>query len=204
MPSHPRLHFFRRSLASCPFHWPMQSIPGVNNANQWGSYEQIDKKCPDLHQSEHADLRVAVVVSLVVRACYQQATARGPKKMSSDHETRGEAQRILLEVSEEPGGSTRWRSVLLCEFTRSPFGRAGRADLLLRCHWAVTGRHQRRRAAREARRPCGSGAGMACSSSREIRPVGHRKPMPSAAVRWKEASNSRSSASERVLLSSSQ
>ena len=66
------------------------------------------------------------MVSLVVRACYQQATARGPKKMSSDHETRGEAERSLLEVSEEPGGSTRWRSVLLCELTRSSFGRAGR------------------------------------------------------------------------------
>ena len=66
------------------------------------------------------------MVSLVVRACYQQATARGPKKMSSDHETKGEAERILLEVSEEPGRSTRWRSVLLCLFTRSPFGRAGR------------------------------------------------------------------------------
>ena len=126
MPTHPALHFFRRWLALCPCPWPNQSIPGVNNANQWGSYEQIDKKCPDLHQSEHADLRVAVVVSLVVRACYQQATARGPKKMSSDHETKGEAERILLDVSEEPGGSTRWRSVLFCELTRSPFGRAGR------------------------------------------------------------------------------
>ena len=72
------------------------------------------------------------------------------------------------------------------------------ADLLPRCHWAVTGRHQRRRAAREARRLCGSGAGMSCSSSRESRLVGHRKPLPSAAVRWKEVENSWSNESERV------
>ena len=126
MPSHPQLHFFRRSLASCPFHWPMQSIPGVNNANQWGSYEHIDKKCPDLHQSEHADLRVEDVVSLLVRACYQRAPARGPSGMSSDRKTRGKAERSLLEASQAPGASTRWRSVFLCELTRSPFGRAGR------------------------------------------------------------------------------
>ena len=75
------------------------------------------------------------------------------------------------------------------------------ADLLIFCHSAVTGRHRRRRAAREARRPCGSGAGMPCSSSREVRLVGHRKPMPSAVVRWKEMACSSSSVSERVLLS---
>ena len=126
MPSHPRLHFFRRSLASCPFHWPMQSIPGVHNANQWRSYEHIDKKCPDLHQSEHLDLRVEDVVSLLVRACYQRAPARGPSGMSSDRKKRGEAERSLLEVSQAPGASTRWRSVFLCELTRSPFGREGR------------------------------------------------------------------------------
>ena len=72
------------------------------------------------------------------------------------------------------------------------------ADLLPRCHWAVTGRHQRRRAAREARRLCGSGAGMSCSSSREIRLVGHRKPGPSGVVRRKEMENSWSNESERV------
>ena len=44
----------------------MQSIPGVHNANQWGSYEQIDKKCPDLHQSEHLDSRVEAVVFLLM------------------------------------------------------------------------------------------------------------------------------------------
>ena len=66
---------------------------------------------------------------------------------------------------------------------------------------AAAGGHQRRRAAREARRLCGSGAGMSCSSSREVRPVGHRKPMPSAVVRWKEMACSSSSVSERVLLS---
>ena len=104
----------------------MQSIPGVHNANQWGSYEQIDKKCADLHQSEHLDLRVEDVVSLLVRACYQRAPARGPSGMSSDRKKRGEAERSLLEASQAPGASTRWRSVFLCELTRSPFGRAGR------------------------------------------------------------------------------
>ena len=197
----------------------MQSIPGVHNANQWGSYEQIDKKCADLHQSEHLDLRVEDVVSLLVRACYQRAPARGPSGMSSDRKTRGKAERSLLEVSQctrrkhevalglplradalalRPRGArsspSRHQPVCLGDFG---------ADLLICCHLAVTGRHRRRRAAREARRPCGSGAGMPCSSSREVRLVGHRKPMPSAVVRWNEASNSRSSASERVLLSSS-
>ena len=78
----------------------MQSIPGVHNANQWGSYEQIDKKCADLHQSEHLDLRVEDVVSLLVRACYQRAPARGPSGMSSDRKTRGKAERSLLVVSQ--------------------------------------------------------------------------------------------------------
>ena len=197
----------------------MQSIPGVHNANQWGSYEQIDKKCADLHQSEHLDLRVEDVVSLLVRACYQRAPARGPSGMSSDRKTRGKAERSLLEVSQctrrkhEVALGLPLRADALALRPRgarsSPprhqpvcLGDPG-ADLLICCHSAVTGRHRRRRAAREARRPCGSGAGMPCSSSREVRLVGHRKPMPSAVVRWNEASNSRSSASERVLLSSS-
>ena len=199
MPSHPRLHFFRRSLAPCPFHWPMQSIPGVHNANQWGSYEQIDKKCADLHQSEHLDLRVEDVVSLLVRACYQRAPARGPSGMSSDRKTRGKAERSLLEVSQctrrkhevalglplrADALALRPRGARSSPSRHQPvcLGDSG-ADLLPRCHWAVTGRqHQRRRAAREARRLCGSGAGMSCSSSRESRLVGHRKSLPSATV----------------------
>ena len=61
-----------------------------------------------------------------MRGSYQRAPAQGPSRMSQNRKTTGEAERILLEVSEEPGGSTRWRSVLFCELTRSPFGRAGR------------------------------------------------------------------------------
>ena len=61
-----------------------------------------------------------------MRGSYQRASAQGPSTMSQNRKTTGKAERILLEVSEEPGGSTRWRSVLFCELTRSPFGRAGR------------------------------------------------------------------------------
>ena len=94
------------------------------------------------------------MVSLLVRACYQQATARGPKKMSSERKTRGEAERSLLEVSQctrrkhevalglplradalalRPRGArsspSRHQPVCLGDFG---------ADLLICCHCAVT------------------------------------------------------------------
>ena len=117
MPSHPLLHFLRRSLALCPCPWPNQSIPGVNNANQWRTYDQIDKTSQLTWIHSLLDQRIKVVAISSSRASSRRKPAYRRSGVSRDDRTTKDGSKSYLFGLPCSAASTASPFASLCELT---------------------------------------------------------------------------------------
>ena len=118
MPTHPALHFFRRWLALCPCPWPNQSIPGVNNANQWRTYDQIDKTSQLTWIHSLLDQRIKVVAISSSRASSRRKPAYRRSGVSRDDRTTKDGSKSYLFGLPCSAASTASPFASLCELTR--------------------------------------------------------------------------------------
>ena len=118
MPTHPALHFFRRWLALCPCPWPNQSIPGVNNANQWRTYDQIDKTSQLTWIHSLLDQRIKVVAISSSRASSGRIPAHRRSQVSRDDRTTKDGSKSYLLRLLCSAASTASPFASLCELTR--------------------------------------------------------------------------------------
>ena len=118
MPTHPALHFFRRWLALCPCPWPNQSIPGVNNANQWRTYDQIDKTSQLTWIHSLLDQRIKVVAISSSRASSRRKPAYRRSGVSRDDRTTKDGSKSYLFGLPCSTASTASPFASLCELTR--------------------------------------------------------------------------------------
>ena len=122
----PATPFFRPSLAPRPFPWRICSIPGVNNANQWRTYDQIDMTHLHVTLSAHLDLRVEVVVPVRhprVSSTYGSEMGQG-NETGSRKNMRNRPQ--LTVAAPLLSASTQYLFRLLPLLSPSPFGREAR------------------------------------------------------------------------------